>query len=211
MSAFDCIIWDWNGTLIDDLDIAVGAVNDTLDLYGMPHIGRKEYYSFMRSDIRTFYSFLFDYEKVPYETLTAHFSRFYDERIASAHLMKNAEETLKRVKEKGVLQVIVSASHIDKVVRDTAHFAIDGYFDEILAASDNLVNSKIDRAAQFLKRRNIQPNRALVVGDLLHDMEMAQAIGAQCVLIPNGHQPKALHEKAGAAVLNDISMVPDMI
>lgn len=211
MRRFDCVIWDWNGTLIDDRDIAIGAVNDTLDIYGMPHIDREKYYSFMYADVRTFYSFLFDYDKVPYETLTGHFSHFYDERIANAHLMKNAVEALQSVKEAGVLQAIVSASHIDKILRETKSFGITEYFEEILGASDFLVNSKVERAAQFLERRGISPHRTLVVGDLLHDKDMADAIGAQCVLIPNGHQPRALHEKSGACILDDISLVPSIL
>lgn len=206
---FDCIIWDWNGTLIDDLGVAISAVNDIMTQYDLPHIDRQKYYECMDSDIRGFYAHLVDYDKVSFEEISHLFSRGYDKYVVGTTLMPGAKEALAAVHESGIKQVIVSASRQDKIERDAGRFGILEYFDEILGASDLLVGSKVSRAVDFIARCGISNERVLVIGDLLHDLEMAQAIPAECVLIPNGHQSREQLEGKGAHILEDISLVPD--
>lgn len=51
----------------------------------------------------------------------------------------------------------------------------------MLGAEDYLAGSKLERAKQYISKNCIEPSSVLVVGDLLHDYEMAQSVGADCV------------------------------
>lgn len=211
MRKFDCVIWDWNGTLIDDLKIALEAVNDTMDVFDRPHMDVYRYYDLMRTDVRGFYEQLFDLSKVPYERLTAYFSMFYDQRVKKARLMEGAAEVLKTLNEAGVKQAIVSASHRDKVKRDTARFGINGFFADILGAADHLVGSKASMANGFILENKFDLDRVLVIGDLLHDAQMADKLGTRHVIIPNGHQTAEYLSENGVTILDDISYVPEFV
>lgn len=211
MSRFDCIIWDWNGTIIDDAHIACEAVNDILSDLGRPNIDMEQYYHFMRDGMDSYYDYLFYPDKVPFDRITVWFSKYYDERIKTARLHDGAEKVLETLSNMGITQTIVSSSHKEKVRRDAARFGVDGYFDELLGADDLLVGSKVGRARDYIKRRGFDPLRTLVVGDMMHDMEMASEIGAQYIIIPKGHQTARRLTELGAVMISDISEVPEYV
>lgn len=207
MSRFDCVIWDWNGTLIDDAHIACGAVNDILDDLGRKNIDMDDYYHLMRDGMDHYYDYLFYPEKAPFDKLAVWFSKYYDERVKKAALHDGADKVLKALKKMGIMQSVVSSSHKDKVRRDVSAFGIDMYFDEILGADDYLVGSKTERAKLYLEKKGISPGRTLFVGDMTHDRDTAAGVGAEYVIIPKGHQSAALLESKGLRLISDITDV----
>lgn len=211
MSRFDCIIWDWNGTLVDDVHIACKAVNSILRDLGRREINMEQYYHLMRDGMGSYYDYLFYPDKVPYDKIFLLFSKYYDEYIKTASLHRGTSEVLSAIKDMGITQTIVSSSHKNKVSRDAAAFGIDSYFDELLGADDLLVGSKVGRAADYLKRHGFEPKNALVVGDMMHDAEMAAEIGAECVIIPNGHQSSERLSELNVTMLSDISLLPEYV
>ncbi len=211
MRNFDCVIWDWNGTLIDDVEIALGAVNDTLSKLGRPHIDLADYYKCMRDGMSRYYEYLLYPDSLPYDELTKLFSEFYDRRVENAHLHKNAESVLRKIKRENISQVIVSSSHNYKVKRDVERFGIGEYFDELLGADDLLVGSKVERAKNYLERHGFERSRTLVVGDMVHDVEMANELGVPYVIVPKGHQNEQRLKELKAVMIADISEVAEML
>jgi phosphoglycolate phosphatase len=67
-------------------------------------------------------------------------------------------------------------------------FGIEHYFDEILGISDIFATSKIDMGKEYIRR--VMPQKAVLIGDTLHDKEVADALGVDCILVANGHQSK---------------------
>lgn len=207
----ECVLWDWNGTLVDDVRIALASVNDMLTLHKLPNISLEDYHRFMDTDIRGFYTHIFDLDVVSYDTICQLFGEGYDRRLTDLGLMPHAIETVGALRRMGVRQAIVSMTHIDKLRRDSDAFGISPYMCELIGASDILVSSKAARAGELLERLCLDAGHTVVVGDMLHDLELAQALGARCVLIPNGHQSREMLEDSGAEVLDDISLVPEFI
>ncbi len=41
-----------------------------------------------------------------------------------------------------------------------------------------------------MKARGLNPERTLLIGDTLHDYDVAQALGCKCILVANGHQSR---------------------
>ncbi len=211
MSRFDCVIWDWNGTLINDVHIACGAVNDILNDLGRPLIEMSDYYHYMRDGMDHYYDYLFYPDKAPFDKLVVWFSKYYDIRVRTASLHEGTADVLETLQKMGIKQAIVSSSHKDKVRRDAAAFGIDGFFDEMLGADDLLIGSKTERARLYLEKNGIFPERTLVVGDMTHDRDTAEGIGAEYVVIPKGHQTKALLESKGVNLISDIKDVIELI
>ena len=73
---------------------------------------------------------------------------------------------------------------------------------------DYISEGKIERARSLFDRLHVLPERTLSVGDMVHDYELARALGTRCVLIPNGQQAEEKLRKTGALVEKDLFTVP---
>jgi len=109
----------------------------------------------------------------------------------------------------GITQIILTASKMCNLQSQMSEFEITKYFDELLGLTDIYGKSKIDIGLDYMKRNHI--SKAVLIGDSRHDYEVAQALGADCILIPNGHQSRETLMTCGVPVLNDISDVVDYI
>ena len=197
---YRCVIWDWNGTLADDLDASLQATNDILAKRDRPPITLEQYYSYIDTPISRFYEHLFDLNEVPMSVIGREFSEFYPKYFESLHA--GAEALLQKLHFAGVKQVILSSSHRSVVERDTAAQGIRPYFDEILAADDLLAESKEERGRLWVQHQNIPAEQMVVIGDTLHDLAAARYIGADCILCAIGHQSETDLLTGGVPVIH---------
>lgn len=204
------IIWDWNGTLLDDVGAALGSVNDMLEMRGMKPIDLVRYRECIGVPIKKFYEQVFDLEKEDYNLIIKQYNEGYARRVLSSHLSDGVPEALELFARAGARQVVVSSSHNDVVIDGVERFGIRNYFDEILGAGDYFAASKIERARAYLEKNGAKSGEVLVIGDLEHDAEMAQEIGADCVLLTSGHEmPERLRSSHAAVVdsLREIDLI----
>ena len=204
------IIWDWNGTLFDDAVWCVEVNNRMLAARGIrPIAGIEEYRDVFAFPVINYYRRIgLDFEKEPFETLAHEYNAAYYAGVAGG-LHAGAEAVLAAIYKMGVVQVILSASEKNNLLSQVSQFGIAQYFDKILGVSDIYGKSKIEIVLDYIAANHV--DRALLVGDTDHDYETALAIGADCALIPNGHQSRARLLACGVPVLEDISGVLDYI
>ena len=88
------------------------------------------------------------------------------------------------------------------------NMGLEGSFEAILGADNIYCESKVERACAWQRAANIRPEEILVIGDLVHDWEMAQAMGADCILVDCGHQARRDLEVCGCPVLHSLSELP---
>ena len=207
----DTILWDWNGTLLDDVDVAVASMNDLLARHGKPLTSREEYREMIDIPVINYYCKLFDFEQTPFDELADGFMKGYDRYICSAGLMRGARETLERLRQMGVRQIIVSSFHEATLNGYLRRFGIADYFEAVSGAGDYISAGKIERARSLLDRLHTLPERTLSVGDMVHDYELAQVLGTHCVLLPNGQQSEERLRKTGAFVEKDLASIPTLI
>ena len=206
---YDYILWDFNGTLLNDVDICVDCLNTLLANHGMKSKTKEEYRNIFTFPIKEYYARAgFDFDKVDYNTLAHEWTDYYKSRTDLV-LFDGAEKTLKAIAEKGIEQSIVSASEINALFEQTRILGIDGCFSEMLGL-DNIHARSKEALAKSWRERHTEAN-AVFIGDTTHDKEVADAIGADCILIPNGHQTRGILEKTGARICEDIKKIPDYI
>lgn len=195
------ILWDWNGTLADDCPCAMQAVNDILSERGRTPITLEQYYEYVDTPIRRFYERVFDLEQEDYEALLKKYNAYYRLHMQrDGALRDGSKELLQALQSAGVQQWLVTASNQCDVVQYLKRFDIFRYFDRVLGANDYHAESKIDRIRVALRTSAVASSQILVVGDTLHDWELAQAIGAECILLEGGHQSGAQLRTAHATV-----------
>ena len=192
------VIWDWNGTLLDDTEVCRAVMNRMLVRRGLPRLSAERYRAIFTFPVRDYYALAEEYMS--------------DYRISAVDcpLMLGAAETLDRLNALGAAQVLASASRQDDLERQVAERGLTGKFQALLGMTDQLGGGKAGLAAGYLRRNGIDPASVLFVGDTVHDFETARAVGSRCVLIAGGHQSRERLEATGAVVLDDIRRLPEL-
>ncbi len=205
MKSYDHIIWDFNGTLLDDVQTGISSVNRLLTERGLKPIPDVEYYrSVFRFPIIDYYRSLgFDFEREPYEELAPKWVALYLEYVKSATLYEDVKATLEYLRERKIAQIILSATELQMLCGQVEELGIREYFEEILGLDNIHAGSKLALAFDWRERH--KGARALLVGDTDHDVETAKALGADCVLVARGHQSKEYLMTLGVPVLDDLS------
>lgn len=198
------LFWDWNGTLLDDADYCIAAVNRSLSARNLPLLTRKRYYELFRFPIKDYYVDLgFDFRKESYESLAEEYNKAYYGDIEKMPLRKNAKEVLAVFRGKKLPQYILSASERNVLVDSLRLHGIEEYFSSLICTDNYLAEGKIAYGKTFAE--TLPPDsRPLLVGDTEHDFETANAIGADCVLIAGGHSSKEKLSSFGVPVIDDL-------
>ncbi len=203
------VMWDWNGTLLDDVGTAFKSVNTMLARRGRKPIDMLQYHDYIDVPIRRFYENIFDLNKEKYSDILKEYNDEYNAQMNEIMLAQGTREVLSHIRDVGVRQAIVSSSEQNQLRDSVKRFELVDYFDAVLGAEDFLADSKIERSKQYIIRNGLEPSSVLVVGDLLQDYEMAQSVGADCVLLSKGHHSEQKLRASGATVIDEISRVLD--
>lgn len=202
------VIWDWNGTLFDDIDWCIQVINHMLLKRGLNTLNnRSDYHKVFCFPIIQYYKNVgFDFTKEPFEALAEEYINLYHaNRSGNCELHTNAEAVLHTLHLKNKTQIILSASEIQNLESQIAAFDISKYFDQILGISDIYAKSKVDIGKEYIKHHDIE--HTVMIGDTVHDSEVAHALGIDCILISNGHQSKETLLSCNTLVLDDISEI----
>lgn len=198
------LFWDWNGTLLDDVNYCIAAVNRSLSARSLPPLDLERYYKLFRFPIRDYYVDLgFDFSKEKYEDLAVEYNMAYAENLRQMPLRAHAKEVLAVFHGKKIPQYILSASERNILVSSLKLNGIDGYFPTLLCTDNYLADGKISYGKKFAESlpRDARP---LLIGDTEHDYETACAIGADCVLVTGGHGSEEKLCAFGVPVIHDL-------
>ena len=198
------VLWDWNGTLLDDLTYAIGVRNRTFPAFGLPRIGSvAEYHRQFTFPVRRYY----ERAGVTDETFVAVAHAWMAEYVRgfdAVPLHVDAVETLARFAAAGVRQAVLSATRRDMLESQIARFPIRAYFTDVLGLSDIYARSKEAVGLDYLARCGVPAASTLMIGDTLHDAEVARAMGTGCVLVARGHQSRETLLTAGVPVMDTL-------
>ena len=200
---YDLVIWDFNGTIADDVRIGIDAANVVLGRRGMKKIESvDEYRKIFCFPIKEYYKRLgFDFEKEPYEKPADEWTAEYISREGELKLNDGCLEVFETVKDAGVKQIVLSSSEIEMLRREIDILGVASYFDEILGKNDNYAYGKVDMAKEWSDGKRF---KALFIGDSAHDLDAAKAIGADCILFTGGHDSTEHIKCLGVPVVDSI-------
>ena len=207
------IIWDWNGTLLDDVGAAVNALNRMLSARGVAPTTREYYRAHFGFPVRPFYEELgVDLAHEDWDRICEDFHRFIGEE-PDQRPRADAAAALERGGALGCRQSILSALREDLLRRDVSAAGLAGHFCAIYGV-DNLDGAtKLSRGLDLMARirESGEIDHCFFVGDTLHDAEVADALGARCILVAGGHQTTERLAAAGRPVADSLSAAIDII
>ena len=198
------ILWDWNGTLLDDVEISIDCVNVLLSQLGLEPTDKQEYHKMMDMPMKKYYENLFLSRNFPfeYEKCTENFQKNYPTLINKATLSSNALEILDFFKNSGAKQYIVSSFEKNRLREYVRLFKIEHYFEEISGDDDIHVGSKSARAIELVK--DVDRENIVYIGDSEADFITAKDVGCDCILFSGGHQPHKKLKTFGCKVIDNL-------
>ncbi len=183
------IIWDWNGTLLNDVNICIDTMNNILLKRGLKTLNKARYQDIFQFPVVEYYKKLgFDFNKDSFENLSVEFIDGYCRELNNADLFEYTVDILKEFKERNYVQIIISAMEKSALSGSLQEKGISHYFDYIIGINDHYAAGKLEFAVDFIKRNNIHPETSVLIGDTTHDYDVAKAIGCKCLLVAHGHQ-----------------------
>lgn len=205
------IVWDWNGTLLDDAPASMEVMDGLLARRGLPGLGGVERYrEIFTFPVQTYYREAgLDFAKEPFEALAVEFIEEYNRRALDCALRPGARAALDAFAGAGCRQVLASASEKSALAAQVARHGIGGYFAAILGVGDSLGAGKEDLARAYLE--GAEPGDAAFLGDTVHDWEVARRMSRPCVLVAGGHQSRARLEATGAPVADGLEEAAEMV
>ena len=205
------VLWDWNGTLLDDVQYAMDVRNRCFPAFGLPGIHDVDAYRRQFTfPVRIYYQRAGvtdeNFDQVAHAWMDE-----YMRGLDQAPLHPDAVETLERFERAGLRQVVLSATKRDMLEEHIGLFPIRHFFAEVLGLGDIYAVSKEQVGRDYLQHCGILPSETVMLGDTLHDAEVARAIGANCILIARGHQSRAMLETSDFPVVDSLIQAADRV
>ena len=199
------IIWDWNGTLLDDRDLCNRTVNRLLQSRGLAPLSREKYYEVFGFPIENYYAAAgFDFAKDPYPVLAREFMDMYIPESDGCGLTPGARCALDYFRAAGKTQIVLSASDTETLGRQMENLGIADRFAAVLGQDNIYARGKSEIAADWMRGGGLDPRELLLIGDTLHDAEIAGVLGCDCVLISRGHHDAKRLSAAGCPVYSSL-------
>ena len=208
---YDYLVLDFNGTIIDDVDLCLNILNHLLEERNYKKVSLEEYKHIFTFPIKNYYiNAGFDLERYSFTSISNEFISLYQKASLNCKLYEGINELIDKCNNNRIKVVLLSASQIDNLKEQTDHFGLSEKFEAILGTSTIEAASKVESGKNYFKDK--QDKKILFVGDTTHDAEVASAIGADALLITHGHQARDILLKANPLkVIDSFKEVEDIL
>ena len=191
MNQIKHIIWDWNGTLVDDAWLFVDLMNVVLKKRKLATIDVKKYQKTFCFPLEKYYKRLgFNFDNEPYNIPSTEFITLYNKEKYRPRLYPGVKSILARLNHKKIKNYLLSAQNHESLLELVRFYQI-GHFFELVQGTDNIhARGKGLLAHSIMKAQKIKSNEVLFIGDTNMDAEIARANRAKMFALTFGHQNK---------------------
>jgi phosphoglycolate phosphatase len=183
------IIWDWNGTLLNDVDSCHQTLTDLLIEFELPPITLDYYRETFHFPVKSFYreSLGLEVSEEIYQKMQVRFGEIYKSYLENTQLFEGTLNLFEKISNTGIKQSVLSAAYEPDLISQLTDYNIAPYLSHIYGLSDIHAASKEERAKQLRAQIPDIDKDIILIGDTAHDLEVANAIGVDCLLIGDGH------------------------
>ncbi len=206
------IIWDWNGTLLNDAAECVATVNRLIAARNLPALTLERYREEVDFPVVNFYRHLgFTFTTETFEEVAHEYMEGYIQQVPNCRLQEGAVEILRTLSEAGYSHSLLSAYHHQRLEEAVDYFGLRKWFIRLIGLNDYYAHSKVENGKKWIRELPFPKQEVVFVGDMLHDYEVASAMGVDCILLTCGHQSRNQLERCGVLVLDSLSEAADRL
>lgn len=201
------IVWDWNGTLFDDIDAVFVTTNEILGPYGHPPLDVAGFRAGYTRPIWLFYEKLLGRPLVDGEwrRLDDSFHTVYRTHMRRCRLTDGAETLLRDWQATGRTQSLLSMWNHDELVGKLAELGLADRFTRVDGSRAGNGGPKAERLVEHLDALGVPPADVLLIGDSVDDAHAAAHVGARAVLYTGGCHARAQLEAVGVPVTDRLA------
>lgn len=188
---FKNIIWDWNGTLVDDASLFVDVMNQNLSNYGLEKINVEKYKNSFCFPIQKYWKKLgFVFNDCEFNTINASFINQYKQRMFEPALKHRALFVLKKINKLTCRQFVLSASEHKILNQLVKFYKINNYFTDVCGVNNLNALGKEQLGKILMEKHFLIPSETVLIGDTEYDLRVANSLGCSCLLMSCGHFSK---------------------
>ncbi|MFJ8074608.1 HAD family hydrolase [Streptomyces sp. NPDC096176] len=201
------LVWDWNGTLLDDISTVIAATNAAFAETGLAPITLERYRELYCVPVPRFYERLMGRLPTDDEWLVmdAAFHKHYWARADACGLAAGAAELLVRRQRSGLTQSLLSLAPHEHLIPVVRRHGIEERFVRV----DGRVGASTSGKAEHMVRHlaglaGVSAERVVVIGDAADDAVAAAHVGAKAVLYTGGSHSRASLKSVGVPVVDTL-------
>jgi phosphoglycolate phosphatase len=204
------IIWDWNGTLLDDVELCADIMNNLLKARSLPTITLEKYREIFTFPVKDYYIKAgHDFVSESFEKIGKDFIDEYENRKVGCTLYPLAVEVLQIIHSLNIKQHLLSAykqSNLEDIIK---HFGIEEFFSSVRGLDHIYADGKMELGKQLMNDISIngKESKILLIGDTIHDYEVAHGLNTACLLVSNGHQNNEKLKTLNIPVYNNLEEI----
>ncbi len=203
---YESIVWDWNGTLLDDVELALGIVNDILLDHRQQELTTSRYQQIFDFPVQLYYERAgMDFSVTSFEAVSERYCKAFEENIDTAQLFECVPDSLALLKAAGMRQFVLSSTEHEALLRMVNGFHIAPIFNDIRGMPDGFARGKTSVGQELAQAHCVDASKAVIVGDTKHDWEVAEALGMDCLLVSTGHHSHERLQSVGCPVFASVS------
>ncbi|MEY4615326.1 MAG: hypothetical protein RJB66_286 [Pseudomonadota bacterium] len=197
------IIFDYNGTILYDTELCVEALNILLESQDLPEMSEDDYREQFHFPIASFYQKVgFDFSKESFEAMGERYMSHYKSNLHRVKVYHGLRDLLVELKKRDMTTSILTALNQEILHHQLEEFGLNNLFDNAFGLPDLNAASKIARGKELMLHVGIPAEDCLIIGDTDHDLEVAEALGIDALLLADGHQAEERLRQTKAKVIN---------
>ena len=197
------VIWDWNGTLLNDVAYCVATVNSLLKTHDLPLLSEDTYREVFGFPVKDYYVKAgFDFNRESFESLGKKFMDMYASGVNECDLMGGARDLLKSIKQDGKTQSILSATEQIFLNQVISRYELNDHFHNVYGIDNIWAASKLESGHKLIQASGIPSKETVLIGDTDHDHEVGEALGVDVILVSHGHHSHERLQRRHHTVVN---------
>ena len=208
------IIWDWNGTLLDDVSLCSKIMNNLLVSRSLPALSINRYKEIFTFPVKDYYIKAgHDFTEESFEKIGAEFMEEYEVKKYNCKLFPFSTEVLQKIQSLNIRQHLLSAYRAENLIKFIENYSISKYFSFVKGLDHIYADDKIEIGKELINEITTDGTNpdVILIGDSIHDFEVANEIGTDCLLIGNGHQNIERLRKLNVPVLSDLEELYNLL
>ena len=207
------VVWDWNGTLLADLNLVVAATSVGIEASGGYVVDLLAYRTAFQRPLRVFYEQLLGtpLDDAAWTRAEGAFHDHYRRELPSCHLVDGAEEALDTLDSAGLSQSLLSMWGHDQLVALLQQRELEHWFSRIDGDRHYDGGGKAARLHDHLLAVGVSADDTVLIGDAVDDAHAAQSVGAQVLLVAEHSSHTRASLVAAGPVVSDLAAAVECV
>ena len=208
------VVWDWNGTLLNDNHAVLAAVNGVCAGFGRAELSWVEWQAAYARPMRLSYEQILQrpLDEEEWAQVDKLYHDRYDALLPTCELADGAHDVLRACAAGGRTQSLLSMWFHSRLTPTVEHYGLTQYFTRVDGLPGEVGGgSKADSLIRHLQAQQLDPSDVVLIGDVVDDAEAAHAAGARCVLVTTGAMTLEALQSTGAPVTASITQALQLL